>query len=200
MKKRRDQQQKDQLVQMEKECKNPKQPDTPDGRVYFGDKKAPITIVEYSDFQCGYCARAVNTIKQVLKKHSKHVRVLYKHFPVTGSPNSEPAAKYYEAIGRQDSKKAHKFHDLVFQKQGEIRSGGEKTLKAIAKQLKVNLIQLQKDLKQVGDILDADRKEAQKFGFSGTPGFLVGGITVPGAMPYPEFKKRIDCRMKEMGL
>ena len=196
MQEKRKQQAKDELTRQEGEYKNPKKPDMPDTRVYFGDKKAPITIVEYSDFQCGYCARSVGTVKQVLNTYSGKVRVLYKHFPVTGSPNSVPAAKYYEAIGRQDVKKARKFHDMIFAKQGEVRSGGEKTLKKIAEQLKVDSIQLEKDLKQVGDIIESDRKEAIKFGFSGTPGFLVGGITVPGALPYSKFKTIIDRHLK----
>lgn len=198
-KKQREAQAKNELVRQEEEFKNPKNPDTPDSRVYFGNKNAPITIVEYSDFQCGYCARAVSTVKEVLKNYPKKVRILYKHFPVTGSPNSEPAAKYYEAIGRQDTDKAKEFHDLVFKKQGEVRSGGEKVLTQLAKQLKVNMAQLEKDLKQVGDILDSDRKEAIKFGFSGTPGFLVGGITVPGAMPYSHFKGIIERHLKGAG-
>ena len=152
--------------------------------------------MEYSDFQCGYCARAVGIVKQVLENYPDKVRILYKHYPVTGSPNSVPAAKYYEAIGRQDTQKARKFHDMVFAKQGEVRSGGEKTLKQLAQQLKVDSVQLEKDLKQVGNIVEADRKEAMKFGFSGTPGFLVGGITVPGALPYSHFKNIIDRHLK----
>lgn len=196
MKEKRKQQQKAELARQEEEYKNPKKPHTPDSRIYFGNKKAPITIVEYSDFQCGYCARAVGTVKQVLNSYPNKVRILYKHFPVTGSPNSVPAAKYYEAIGRQDVQKARKFHDMIFAKQGEVRSGGEKTLKTLAQQLKVDSVQLEKDLRQVGDIIEADRKEAIKFGFSGTPGFLVGGITVPGALPFSHFKNIIDRHLK----
>ncbi len=197
MLKKREEKQKEDLAKRESEYKNPKKPDTPSSRVYFGNKKAPITIVEYSDFQCGYCARAVGIVKKILKNYPDQVRVLYKHFPVTGSPQSVPSAKYYEAIGRQDTKKAQEFHDQVFAKQREVRSGGEKFLKGLVKQLKVDSVQLEKDLKQVADIVDNDRKEAVKFGFSGTPGFLVGGITVPGAVPYSHFKTIIDRHLKD---
>ena len=189
---KRKMQQKQELSKQEEEFKNPKKPSTPGSRVYFGNKKAPITIVEYSDFQCGYCSRAVGTMKQILKAYPKEVRVLYKHFPVTGSPQSIPAAQYYEAIGRQDAKKAHAFHDKVFERQSDVRSGGKKVLKEIAKSLKVNIVRLEKDLIKTESTIADDRKEAVKFGFSGTPGFLVGGITVPGAVPYSYFKNIID--------
>ena len=199
IKKRRELKQKERLAKREAEFANPHKPSMPANRVYFGPKNAPITIVEYADFQCGYCARAARTVKQVMKAYPGKVRVLYKHFPVTGAPHSVPAAKYYEAIGRQDPQKARSFHDSVFEKGNELRSGGEKFLKSLVKQLKVDEVQLEKDLKQVGDVITADRKEAVKFEFSGTPGFLVGGVTVPGAVLFPEFKTIIDRHLKDRG-
>ena len=195
---RRKKQQEKELVARKEECENPKKPETKDSRVYFGNKNAPITIVEYSDFMCGYCGRAVKTVKQVLNAYPDKVRVLYKHKPILG-PNSVKSAEYYEAIGMQDSKKAREFHDLIFEKKGQVRSGGEKFLKELAKKLKVDMSKLEKDLNLVGDIISADQSEADKFGFSGTPGFLVGGVSVPGALPFSEFKKILeDCHFPKL--
>ena len=193
---RRKKQQEEELASREEECKNPKKPEMKDSRVYFGKKDAPITIVEYSDFQCGYCAKAVKTLKQVLKEYPDKVRILYKHKPLF--PGSGKAAEYYEAIGMQSSKKAREFHDMVFERKSEIKNG-DKFFKELAKKLKVNISKLDKDLSLAGPIVEADKKEAEKFGFSGTPGFLVGGVSVPGALPFSEFKKIIeDCHLPKL--
>ena len=193
---RRKKQQEKEVAARDEECKNPKKPEMADSRVYFGKKNAPITIVEYSDFQCGYCAKSVPTVKKVLKEYPDQVRVLYKHKPLF--PGSARAAEYYEAIGMQDSKKAREFHDMVFERKSEIKNG-DKFLKELAKKLKVDMNKLEKDLSLVGDIVEADKKEAEKFGFSGTPGFLVGGVSVPGALPFSEFKKIIeDCHLSKL--
>ena len=193
---RRKKQQEAELISREEECKNPKKPEMKDSRVYFGNKKAPITIVEYSDFQCGYCEKAVKIVKQVLKEYPDKVRVLYKHKPLF--PGSSKAAEYYEAIGMQDSKKARDFHDMVFERKSEIKNG-DKFFKELAKKLKVNMVKLEKDLSLTGAIVEADQKEAEKFGFSGTPGFLVGGVSVPGALPFSEFKKILEnCHLPKL--
>ena len=192
---RRKKQQEQEMVAREEEYKNPKKPEMKDSRVYFGNKNAPITIVEYSDFQCGYCAKAVVTVKQILKNYPGKVRILYKHKPLF--PGSAKAAEYYEAIGMQDAKKAQEFHDMLFERKGEIKNG-EKFLKELAKKVKADIGQLEKDLSLVADIVRADQAEADKFGFSGTPGFLVGGISVPGAVPYAHFKEIIDRHLADM--
>ena len=193
---RRKKQQEEEQASREEEFKNPKKPVLKDSRVYFGKKEAPITIVEYSDFQCGYCAKAVKTMKRILKNYPDQVRVLYKHKPLF--PGSSKAAEYYEAIGMQDAKKAQDFHDMVFERKKEIKNG-EKFLKELAKKLKVDMSKLEKDLSLVADLVQEDAKEAEKFGFTGTPGFLVGGVSLPGAMPYSEFKKIIDRHIADMG-
>ena len=192
--KRKEMQEKE-LVDREKEFKNPKKPDTPDSRVYFGNKKAPITIVEYSDFQCGYCAKAAGIVKEVLKAYPQEVRVLYKHKPIF--PGSSKASEYYEAVGLQSAQKALEFHDMVFAKKGEIKKG-DVFFMGLAKKLKLDTAKLKEDLKKVGKIVKADAAEAEKFGFSGTPGFLVGGISVGGALPASHFKKIIDRHLADL--
>ena len=177
--------------QREKEFDSPKNPVLGENRVYFGKKDAPITIVEYSDFQCGFCSRAAGTMKQILKEYPNDVRILYKHLPLANHSQAAPAARYYEAIGMQDSKKAHEFHDLLFEKQQDVQQG-EKLFKKLAKKLKMDMSQLEKDLKKAADVVSEDEAEAQKFGINGTPGFLVGGIGVSGAQPFASFKELID--------
>jgi len=195
MMERRKKQQKEEMASREEEFKNPKKPEMKDSRVYFGNKSAPITIVEYSDFQCGYCAKAVPTMKKILKNYPDKVRVLYKHKPLF--PGSDKAAYYYEAVGMQSSKKAREFHDMVFAQKEKIRQG-DSFFKSLATKLSVDMDKLAEDLDKVKSIVDADAKEAEKFGFSGTPGFLVGGVSVPGAVPYSHFKEIIDRHLSSM--
>ncbi len=176
---------------MEEEFKNPKKPDTPDTRVYFGKKEAPVTIVEYSDFQCGFCGRASYTLKRILKAYPDQVRVLYKHLPLPNHPQAFPAAKYYEAIGRQDPEKARKFHDALFANQGKVGEG-EKYFEKLSQDLGINMKKLKASLKNAEEVVRADEAEARKFGFNGTPAFLVGGVTVSGARGFDHFKRIID--------
>lgn len=192
---------KEEQVRLEEEFKAPKQPVVEEGRVIFGNKSAPITIIEYSDFQCPYCARGFSTVKTVMQEYGDKVRVIFKHLPLDFHPMAMPAAKYFEAIAKQDHKKAEKFHDEIFGNQQGLNQGGEKFLKDTAKKVGADLRKLEKDLnsEDVQKRIAADMEEAKKFEFSGTPGFLINGVSLKGAYPPPEFKKIIDRHMSKGG-
>ncbi len=181
------------------EFNNPLQPKIDDARVVKGPKDAKVTIVEYSDFECPYCVRGYQTIKEVLKAYPTEVRVIYKHLPLEFHPKALPAAKYYEALARQSMDKAGKFHDLVFEGQNELKTKGEDFLKATAKKVGADMTKLAKDLSDEGllAIISADTDEAQKFGISGTPGFVINGVSIKGAYPFSEFKTIIDRHLKK---
>lgn len=185
---------KEEQGRLEEEFKNPKQAAVEDGRVIFGKKDAPVTIIEYSDFQCPYCGRGWNTMKEVEKAYGDKVRVVFKHLPLDFHPLAMPAAKYFEAIGMQDHSKAEKFHDMIFANQAKLNQDGEKFLKEATKKVGANLAKVEKDMNSeaVTKRIAADMEEAKKFEFSGTPGFLVNGVSLKGAYPFPEFKKIID--------
>ncbi len=197
---------KEEQARMEEEFKNPKQPAIEDGRVIFGKKDAPVTIVEYTDFQCPYCARGYNTIKEVLKNYPDQVRVVLKHLPLDFHPLAMPAAKYFEAIAKQDHSKAEKFHDMIFSNQAKLNQDGEKFLKDAAKKVGANLKKVEKDLSDdsIQERINADMEEARKFEFTGTPGFLINGVSLKGAYPFqsndpnvPDFKKIIDRHLSK---
>lgn len=193
--------QKQRQAQREAECKNPtKIPETPKDRVYFGDASASLTIVEYSDFQCFYC-KAVHdeSLGQVLEEYKGKVRILYKHLPILQiHPQAQLAAQYYEAVGKVDKSKAKMFHDKLFAQQGEIKKGA-KFLDQAVLDLGLSLKKVKTELDGVKSIIEQDMAEARKFGFQGTPGFLVGGVTLRGKNPFSEFKSAIDCRLEAMG-
>lgn len=184
----------DEKKQRDTEYANPLKPEIDETRVIFGKKDAPITIVEYSDFECPYCSRGYQTVKQVKAEYGDKVRVIFKHLPLDFHPMAEPAARYYEALAMQGHDKAEKFHDKVFEGQGELKTGKEGFLKKVAKEVGANMAKLEKDLKdeKISKRIQADMEEAQKFGIRGTPGFVVNGISLRGALPFNDFKDVID--------
>lgn len=184
-------------ARMDEEFKNPKQPKIEENRVVFGPKTAPITIVEYSDFQCPYCSKGYENVKEVRKKHGDKVRLVYKHLPLEGHPKAMPAAKYFEAFALQFPDKAEKFHDEIFSNQGKLNEKGEEFLKDIAKKLGANMSKLAQDLNSepVTKRIAADMEEARQFGFNGTPGFLINGVSLRGAYPPPYFDKIIERQL-----
>lgn len=182
----------------DEEFKNPLKPDIDETRAIFGPKDAKVTIVEYSDFECPYCQRGHATVEEVMKAYPKDVRVIYKHLPLDFHPNALPAAQYYEAIALQSTEKAKKFHDQIFTRQGEMRTKKEALFKEVAKAVGADMKKLEADVKSevVQKRIDADIEEARKFEFSGTPGFLINGVSLKGAYPFPEFKAIIDRHLE----
>lgn len=194
-KKREDEEKK----QLEEAFEKPLKPVLRNDELYRGTKGAPITIVEYSDFECPFCRRGYNTVMALLKKYEGKVQFVYKHLPLSFHPQAMISSQYYEAIRLQSEDKAVKFHDEVYENQSKLRQG-EKFLKAAAKKLGVDMKKLAKDVNSssVKKRIDEDMKEAAKFGFQGTPGFLVNGVPVKGAFPEDHFVKIID-ELKKRG-
>ncbi len=190
----REKEMKELETQREEEFKTPKQPEIAADRAILGPKDAPITIVEYSDFQCPYCSRGYQTIKEVLEAYKGKVRLVYKHLPLDFHAQAEPAARYFEAIAMQSHEKAYKWHDLIFENQSRIASEKEAFFDAMAKKVGADMAALKKDLTsdKVKARVEADTKEARNFGFEGTPGFLINGVSLRGAYPAAEFKAIID--------
>ena len=191
-------QEQDRAKALEDEFKNPKKPEIDDSRALFGPKDAKVTIVEYSDFQCPYCKNGYKVMNEVKAKYGDKVRLVFKHLPLEFHPKALPAAKYFEAVEMQGMDKAAKFYDKVFENQDKLTSQGDKYLDVAVKEVGANLAKVKKDLEspKIMERINADKAEAGKFEFSGTPGFLVNGISVKGAYPLPEFEKIIDRCLK----
>jgi len=158
-----------------------------------GPKDAPITLVEYSDFECPFCSRGYETVQALLQKYNGKIRFIYKHLPLSFHEQAMISAKYYEAIRLQDEKKAFAFHDEVFKNQRKLKNG-EAFLQATAKQVGADMARLKKDLNSdaVTKRIEEDQKEAANFGMQGTPGFLLNGVPVRGAYPTEYFVQLVD--------
>lgn len=194
--KRREEEEKKAL---EASFNNPLQPQIRDDESFRGNKDAPITLVEYSDFECPFCSRGFGTVMELMKKYEGKIRFVYKHLPLSFHPQAMPASQYYEAIRLQAPDKAWEFHDKIYKEQRKLQNG-EAFLKAIAKELKVDMKRLAKDVKSkaVQIRIDDDMAEAAKFGFQGTPGFILNGIPVKGAYPSSHFEGLIE-ELKKRG-
>lgn len=154
----------------------------------IGPKDAPITLVEYSDFECPFCARGFGTVKELMEKYKGKIRFVYKHLPLSFHPQAMISAKYYEAIRLQDEKKAFAFHDEIYKNQKKLATGAT-FLDAAAKSVGADLKRLKKDLESpaIAKRIDDDVKEAASLGIEGTPGFVINGVPVRGAYPTDHF-------------
>ena len=178
---------------LQTELQHPKVPVIDGHRPIRGTRNAPVTIVEYSDFECPFCRVASVTIKDLFADYEGMIRFVYKHTPLEFHPMAEPAARYFEAIALQSEEEAWRFHDRVFERHQDLGRGID-TLKEIVATLAVDRQRLEQDLRSeiVEDRLAADRAEAQRFGFNGTPAFVINGVSMVGSMPKPDFERMIN--------
>lgn len=155
-----------------------------------GDFNAPITLVEFSDFECPFCERHYPTLNKVLADYKGKVRLVYKHFPLGFHPNAPKAAEASECAGEQ--KKFWEYHDKLFD---NFNLGYSlENFKKWAKDLGLNASQFNDclDSGKFVQKVQADYQEGSQKGVQGTPATFVNGQLVSGALPYESFKQIID--------
>ncbi len=157
-----------------------------------GSKDAPVIIVEYSDFQCPFCSRAVPTVDQVIKTYGDKVAIVYRHFPLSFHENARPAAIASECAGEQN--KFWEFHDKLFANQESL---GEQFYINTATELKLNVDKFTTCIKteKFAQKVDGDFAQGQTDGVSGTPTFFINGKKLGGAQPFAAFKPIIDAEL-----
>ena len=154
-----------------------------------GNPKGDVTIVEFSDFQCGYCKMSEPFIEKILGE-DKGIRFIYKDFPVLG-PQSITAAKVALAVARQGNDKYVKMHDALLAKKEHLT---DDMIYQAAKDAGADVEKAKKDAND-----DAMQKHIQanldlgvEIGVRGTPMFIIGDKVYPGALQYEQLKKAID--------
>jgi protein-disulfide isomerase len=168
--------------------------DSPRG-VVVGNRQGDIAVVEFFDYNCGYCKRALDDMMTLMKADPK-IKFVLKEFPVLG-PGSLDAAKVAVAVRMQDKSgsKYMDFHRRLLGTRGEANR--ERAL-AAAKDAGLDMAVIEKDLKS--EEIDATLMEsvvlADALGISGTPSYVIGGEVVPGAVGADALKKRIDAVRK----
>jgi protein-disulfide isomerase/Tfp pilus assembly protein PilF len=140
-----------------------------------GRKDAKVTVVEFSDFQCPFCSRAVPVVKQVEKEFGSDVRIVFKHLPLPMHPNAMPAALAAEAARQQG--KFWEMHDRLFAGQQSL---SDTTYGAAAKELGLDVARFESARKDPATRarVEEDAKSAAAAGVTGTPTFVVDGEPV----------------------
>ena len=154
-----------------------------------GSPKAPVMIVEFSDYQCPYCHSVEPTLKELLAKYGDKVSLAYRDFPLSPMhPQAELAAEASRCALEQG--KFWEYHDQLF----SASNLDKDALIGYARNLKL-------DDKQFGSCLtsekykaeiDKDVQEGRKAGVSGTPGFFINGVELSGSQPKDAFTRAID--------
>jgi diadenylate cyclase len=143
-----------------------------------GPKDAPVTLVQYGDYECPYCGQAHPVLKELEERADERVRFIFRHFPLDSvHPHARRAAQAAEATAAQD--RFWEMHDLLYENQGEL---GEEDLMRYAAELGLDLRRFEKDL--VNDHhawrIEEDRLGGVHAGVKGTPTFFVNGVRYTG--------------------
>lgn len=157
-----------------------------------GNPKGDVTMVEFFDYNCGYCKRAHAEVKALLEK-DPNVRIIYKDFPILG-PSSELASKWSLAAHQQGKFQA--FYDAMMDNKKPVN---EDLLAEIAKDIGLDVEKAKADAgsTEVMAQIEKNRSTATDLGISGTPGFVIGGEIVPGALPADELLKKVEEQRKK---
>ena len=168
-----------------------------DGFPSYGPANAPVTIVEFSDFECPYCAQLLPTLEHVKRRYAGKVRVVYRHYPLTGvHPNAWKAAEASLCAGTQG--RFWDLHDLMFAEQGALTVGD---LKAKAARLDLDAEAFNRclDSGRHYDAVLADLRAGDAVGVSGTPAMFVNGRFVRGAVSLATLVAIIDDELRRAG-
>ena len=153
----------------------------------------PVTIVEFSDFQCPFCARAQPAIDRLLKEYAGKVRLVFRDFPLSFHANAQRAAEAGHCAHEQD--KFWPLHDWIFQHQDQL---GEQQLSAAAAQLGLNGKRFDACMvshKYEQKVID-NQAAGEKAGVSGTPAFFVDGELLAGAQPFERFREVVERHLQ----
>ena len=160
-----------------------------------GVKNAPVTIIEFSDFQCPYCGRFFSeTLPSIEQKYiqSGKVKMVYRDFPLSFHPEAQPAAEAAECAKEQG--KFWEFHDKIFENQQGMSAAAYKQW---ASEVGLNTAQFNScvDSGKYRQEVQKDFAEGSSYGVSGTPSFFINGMMVSGAQPYQVFEQAIEAAL-----
>jgi protein-disulfide isomerase len=157
-----------------------------------GPADAPITIIEFSDYQCPFCRKAEPTVKEVLARYGDKVRFVYRHFPLDMHPRARPAAEAAECAGLQN--KFWEFHEKVFTT-GKLE---DTDLTAHATEVGLDMGAYQQCLAEgkTKARVSADFEAGRAAGVTGTPAFFINGLMLSGAQPVDAFVQKIERELQ----
>jgi protein-disulfide isomerase len=166
----------------------------------WGDRRAPVTIVEFADLQCPYCGRAEATMRRVRELYGPDVvRVVWKHCPLPFHENARPAAEVATGVRTLASDGAFwAFVEAAFAAETHGGRLDDDQFAALARRAGLSDVDaLLQGLRshRWGPKVDADLAEAKDVGVQGTPAFFINGVRLVGAQPYEAFRAVIDQQL-----
>lgn len=162
-----------------------------------GSKNAPVTIIEFSDFQCPYCARFfTQTLPLIEENYIKtgKVKLVYRDFPLSFHQHAQKAAEAAECADEQG--KFWEYHDKIFENQNVLDTA---SLKQYAKDLGLDVTKFDGclDSGRMASEVQKDFRDGSQYGVSGTPSFFINGINLVGAQPYSAFRQVIEQELNK---
>lgn len=160
----------------------------PGGGASRGPEGAPVTIVEFADFQCPYCARSQATLRELEEKYPNKIRIVFRHFPLPIHKDAPIAAEAAECARKQG--RFWEMHDLLF----STASFAPADLSRLAEQTGADANRFASCLKSGEHQADwrRDRSDGERYGVASTPTFFVNGRPLVGAQPLEAFADVID--------
>jgi protein-disulfide isomerase len=161
-----------------------------------GSADAPITLVEYGDYQCPYCRLAYPVVKELQKKLGKNLRFVFRNFPLTQAhPLAEIAAQVAEAAATLG--KFWPMHDVIYENQNELSPDA---LAAWAKDLGLDEKKMEAALNSpaIAKRIKEDRMSGIRSGVNGTPTFFINGARHDGAPDYASLLEAVEEQLQEV--
>jgi protein-disulfide isomerase len=157
-----------------------------------GPADAPITIVEFSDFECPFCQRVQPNLKPIRDRYGARVRWVFKMFPLEFHSKAKPAA--YAALAANKQGKFWEFADKIWAKQNYL---SDQLYEQIAIELKLDMAKFKADKADVAlqKHIATDMADGAKVGVQGTPFFLINGKPLSGAQPTEAFIEAIEAEL-----
>lgn len=162
-----------------------------------GPESAPVTIIEFSDFQCPFCSRVIPTLDRVTKEYPDDVRLVFRQFPLHSlHPQAQKAAE--ASLCAHDQGKFWEMHDSMFANQSALAVAD---LKSAAEALELDAVAFAEclDTGAHADRVAADLEAGVAVGVTGTPALFINGRFLSGAQPYEEITKVIDNELSRVG-
>jgi protein-disulfide isomerase len=161
-----------------------------------GAQGAPVTIVEFSDYQCPYCRQAEDVLARISAEYGERVRVIYRDFPLDFHAGARPAAEAARCAG--ESGRFWEYHDLLFVAQPAFSRAN---LLTYARRLDLDVPRFAAclDSGRFRAAVDRDLEEGLGLGVRGTPTFFINGQRLVGAQPIESFRQAVDRALREAG-
>lgn len=173
----------------------------PEGKIFvdvsgapvFGDPNAPVTIVEFTDFECPFCSRGNNTVKELISKNPGKVKLVFKNNPLSFHKHADAAHRAAEAAAMQG--KFWEMYNKLFENQKKLEQAD---IEGYAEEIGLDMEKFKADMESevVKSRIAADLKQGASVGVRGTPHFFMNGTRISGAQPLEKFQASLDEELK----